>query len=197
MYTVWQSRSVRRQQWHHRPACQLFPVEQQRIARSGDHQSLLNAVIHGDDPILFDQRGAGEAMALRTRVDGVRKVAPVHQIRTHRVSPVYTFVAVRRIALIEEVPVSLPVAEAVGVVVIRFGTHEVVGWPVRITAQSCPRFVHARQKGVRRQLLLLRFERVAEIVFRCIRSRKVFRWQVVYRHAVFTLPYAILLETVT
>ena len=74
------------------------------------------------------------------------------------VSPVHPWV-LRRVALVEEVPSTLPETEAVGVVQRVFRVDVVVDRPVRIAFLRLSRRDHPLQQGVFRELRLLLGER--------------------------------------
>ncbi len=89
----------------------------------------------------------GEAFVLGIWVDGQRQVAPVDQIVAHRVAPVLTCVF-RRIGLIEQVPASLPEAEAIGVVQAPLGVDVMIDRAMRIVSLSGSRRDHCCSKGL-------------------------------------------------
>ena len=106
------------------------------------------------DPVVLDEGRAREAALLRVGVDGVWKVAPVNEIIAYGVSPVLPGV-IRRIALVEQVPATLPETEAVGVVQRVFGVDVVVHRPMWVAFLRFSRRDHPLKKRVFRELRLL------------------------------------------
>ena len=100
---------------NHGLACDLFPVQQQRIAGYGHHAPHRSAVVHGNDPSLLNHGRSGETGPLRIGIDGIGQIAPVNQVITDHVPPVLTWI-LGRVALVKHMPASLPEAEPVRII---------------------------------------------------------------------------------
>ncbi len=148
---------------NHGLARDLLPVQQERIAGHGDHAPDLRAVVHGDDAVVLDEAGSGEAGPLRIGIDRVGQVAPVDQVRTDGVPPVLARVF-RRVPLVEQVPSPLPEAQPVRVVQAVFRADEMVARMMGVFQQLLPGCPEACQERVRLELLFLLFQRVRERV---------------------------------
>ena len=103
----------------------------------------------------------GEAALLRVGVDGIRQVAPVDEVVADGVAPVRAGV-LGRVALVEEVPASLPEAQSVGVVQRVLGTDEVVQRAVGVALHRLSRRGHPPHHGVVAKLGFLLGEGVWE-----------------------------------
>ena len=104
---------------------------------------------------------AGEAALLRVGVDCIRQVAPADEVVADGVPPVGPGVF-RRVALVEEVPASLPEAEPVGVVQCVLGTDEVVQRAVGVALHRLSGCGHPPHHRVVAKLGFLLVEGVGE-----------------------------------
>ena len=95
------------------------------------------AVVHGDHPVLFHQRGSGEALVFGIRVDAVGQVTPMDQVGRDGVAPVLSR-NLGWVGLVEQVPIPLPITEAVGVVEPRFRVDVMIGGAMPVAGIGCP-----------------------------------------------------------
>ena len=144
-----------------RLARDLLPVEEELVAGDGDHVANLCPVVDGYDPVVLDEGPAGEAALLRVGVDGIRQVAPADEVVADGVPPVGPGVF-RWVALVEEVPASLPEAEPVGVVQSVLGTDEVVQRAVGVALHRLSGCGHPPHHRVVAKLGFLLVEGVCE-----------------------------------
>ena len=163
---------VRRPVGDDRPPGHLAPVQQQRVAGNGHHVADLHAVVHGNDPVLLHQRGAGVAPVLRSGTDGIGQVAPVDEVRADGVAPVLARV-LRRPRLVEQVPAALPEAQSVGVVQRVLRADEVVARSMRVVRFLPPRLPHPLQEGIAPELVFLLLQGLGKLEPRCFRRRKL------------------------
>jgi hypothetical protein len=117
----------------HRLTRDGLPIEQKRIVGYGHHQArrALVTIIGGDHPILLYEARARKTVLFGVGVDGVGQIPPVDEILADRVTPVDPPLIGR--ALIEEVPLPLPVAQTIWIVQPIFWRAEVIEWAVAIS----------------------------------------------------------------
>ncbi len=153
-----------------RPVAELLPVQKQGIARDGDHRARLRAVVDRDDAVVLDERAPGEATVLRARVDRVGEVAPAHEVVADRVAPVLSRV-LGRVGLVEEMPATLPAAEAVRIVERALRADEVERRAEAVVRVGAAARREPPDEGVLRQLAFLPGELPREFEARDARRR--------------------------
>ena len=140
---------------------QFLPVQQQRIVGHGDHIADLGAVVHRDDPVLFDKRGTGITFIFRAGIQGVGQVLPMNQVVADGVPPVLARVF-RRIGLIKKMPAALPEAQTVGIVEHVFRVDVVINGPIGVVGRRLASLRHAQYQGVILKLPALLVQRGGE-----------------------------------
>lgn len=146
-----------------RAVAKLFPIEQERIGRDGNHVADLGAVVHGDDAVVFHQGCAGIAAFLWVGINGIGQISPMDQIITDGMSPMLTRIF-GRVGLVKQMPASLPEADTVGVVQRAFRIDIMIEWSVRILRETLPRFAKALQEWIDSELLALRIQGLGEFI---------------------------------